>query len=283
MYRLKLSLDFLKKHKYYAYTLLILVIIVIHGRFDSLFKIDTLTLFLLVLLFILPYLPLIKTWKFKYGEFEAEVTTEEINEIKRKVNDIPQKAEKTENEDIINLKDFAESDPQLALAKMRIELEKQLRLLFNIYMPESIQHKRNRSLSFIVDSLTKDGIIEKPLASALKDIIGVANRTIHGEEISTENVLKLIDPYNTALGELEFAVIEHALKTVKKETIDQSIVGDYAEAEYLLTTITPSVSNSQKSTYKMNQAEIDAFLEGYNEYAEFIIELSKIEQNNKQV
>ena len=281
MHLMKNSLNFLKRNKYYIYVTLALALVLIHGRFDNFFKIDTLTLILLLFLFLLPYLPLIKTWKFKYGEFEAEVTTEEINEIERKIKEVPQKAERTTNEDIVSLKDLAESDPQLALAKMRIELEKQLRSLFNIYVSESTRPMKNVSLRLIVDSLAKDGIIEKPLASALKDIIDVTNRTIHGEDISGENVLKLIDTYSTALGELEFIVIDHVLKTVKKETIDESIVETYSNSEYLLTTITPVVPNPQKNTYKINQTELDAFLEDYNEYAEFIVELIKIDKNAK--
>jgi hypothetical protein len=281
MQQMKEISNSLKKNKYYLYTITVIILIIIHGRFDSFFKIDSLTLILLLLLFFLPYIPLIKTWKFKYGDFETEVTTEEINDIERKAKEVPQEAEKAEGDNILNLKILAESDPQLALAKMRIEIEKQLRLLFNIYIPENEHHAKSLSLGLIIESLERRNIIEESLADVIKGIIKVANRTIHGEEISSENTIKLIAIYNTALSELEYVIIDHALKSVKKEAIDSITVDTYFGAEYMLTTITPIVNDPHKNIYKVNQAELDAFLEGYNEYGEFIVDLRKIEKIGK--
>ena len=267
--------------QYYLYTALVIVLIIVHGRFDNFFKIDSLTLLLVALLILLPYIPLIKTWKFKYGDFETEVTTEEVNEIARKSKEIPQREDMIENENFIDLKALAETDPQLALAKIRIEIEKQLRLLYNIYLPADASRVKNPSPRMIVERLLREDIIEKPLASIINDLIVVANRTIHGEEISPENALKLLDTYDTASGELEYVIINHALKSVKKETIDQNVVNVYQNADYVLTTITPLVNSPQRNTYKLNQAELEAFLEGYEDYAEFIIELRMIEKNSK--
>lgn len=134
----------------------------------------------------------------------------------------------------------------------------------------------------MLESLRKKGIVEQPLAAVLQDIIGVANKAIHGEDISPENAVRLIDTANTALSQLEYVIINHALKTAKSEIVDQSTVEAYANAEYLLTTITPLVDKPEKKTYKLNQAELNTFLEGYNSYGESIIELKKINENGKQ-
>jgi hypothetical protein len=227
---------------------------------------------------------LIKRIKKISGAGVSAEMTEEVNEIARKASEIPQKEVQTdeESENIVNLKNLAESDPQLALAKVRIEIEKQLHLLYDIYFPDNARHGSRLSPRSLLDSLRKKGIIEPPLAAVLLDIIGVANKAIHGEDISSENAVRLIDTANTALTELEYVILNHALKTAKSEIVDQSTVEAYANAEYLLTTITPLVHKPEKKTYKLNQAELNAFLEGYNNYGEFIIELQKINENGKQ-
>lgn len=227
---------------------------------------------------------LIKRIKKISGAGVSAEMTDEVNEIARKVSEIPQNGKQTdeESENLLNLKELAESDPQLALAKVRIEIEKQLNLLFDIYVPENVRHRNRLSPRLLLESLRKKGIIEQPLASVLQDIISVANKAIHGEDISPENAVKLIETANTALSELEYVILKHALKTAKSEIVDQRTIEAYANAEYLLTTITPLVDKPEKKTYKLNQAELNAFLEGYNNYGEFIIELKKINENGKQ-
>lgn len=181
---------------------------------------------------------LIKQIKKITGAGVSAEMTEEVNEIARKVNEIPQKVEKPEEEDenLLNLKELAESDPQLALAKVRIEIEKQLNLLYDIYVPENTRPRYRLSPRSILENLRKKDIIEQPLAAVLQDIIGVANKAIHGEDISPENAVKLIETANTALSELEYVIINHALKTAKSEIVDHSTVEAYSNAEYLLTT-----------------------------------------------
>jgi hypothetical protein len=282
MYRMRQLELFLKRNRYYLYAVVVITLIIIHGKFDSFFKIDTLTLVLLLALFVLPYIPLIKTWKFKYGDFEAEVKTEEINELERKASKIPQQEDITENKALLGLRDLAESDPQLALAKVRIEIEKQIQTLYNTYNNNLSSRSKFLGLRAMVERLKAQGIIEVPLAAVLVDVIAVANRTIHGEDISVENAIKFVDTATTALAELEKVIIKHALKSVQTEIIDQATVDIYDDAEYLLTTITPLVDKPQRNIYKVNQTELSTYLAGYEEYAEYIVGLEKIQKSSKQ-
>lgn len=48
------------------------------------------------------------------------------------------------------------------------------------------------------------------------------------------------------------------------------------KAKYRVTTLVPLVNNPVKNVYVVDQEELDEFLEGYNEYAEFIIEIVPI-------
>ena len=120
------------------------------------------------------------------------------------------------------------------------------------------------------------------MATILQDIVGVANRAIHGGEISSEDALRLVDAASNVLEELGHVAIEHALKSAKEEIVDQNIVNEYSKAEYTLTTLIPYVDKPEKRIYKLNKTELDAFLEGYNEHGEFIIELEKIDKDVKQ-
>lgn len=90
--------------------------------------VDTISILLLVVMLLSPFIAAIK--KIKFGEFEAEIDIEEIRKIKSETEktlneaqeDREGRAEIYATSDAI--KALAESDPVIALAKIRIELEK---------------------------------------------------------------------------------------------------------------------------------------------------------------
>jgi len=67
---------------------------------------------------------------------------------------------------------------------------------------------------------------------------------------------------------------------VKSEIISSEEVREYGDAQYCLTTIIPLVENPKRNTYIVDQETLDNFLEGYNEYAEFIISVEKLYCDN---
>lgn len=261
----------INKYKNLIYIVVVILLILVHGLFDSYFKIDNITLVLLVILFVIPYFPLIR--KIKFGDFEAEITRQEIEEVKDKVKDLK---EENKSDYIKNLEELAEVDLQLALAKIRIEIEKQLRSLYQIYIPNKDILLRPAGISIMLNTLLQKEVIEDNLAAALKDIIDIANRAIHGEEISIENKKIFISTALKALSQLDDVILDHALKNAKVEKVNKTTVSEYSNANYLLTTIIPYAEKPEKRIYKLNQAELDAFLENYSEYAEFIVDLKKL-------
>ena len=68
------------------------------------------------------------------------------------------------------------------------------------------------------------------------------------------------------------------LSSVKDEKVEA-----YSNAQYKLTTIVPYVKNPEERIYILNQMELDAFLEGYNETAEFIINLERLDDHSENV
>ena len=211
----------MKKRNFFIVTVIV-ILIVIHGLSDNFFRVDSTTVLLILILILLPFIPFIK--KIKFGNFEAEITTDEIRKMEKKVEMIPEKKQKklsSEKPDI--LKDLVESDPSLALAKARIEIEKRIRSLAQIYVKDKLKMKFN--LIEIVMSLFEKEVIEESLENLLIDIITVANRAIHGEFVSKDDAIRLIDVANRVIEELEYVVINNALKTGKVKTITKREAG----------------------------------------------------------
>lgn len=257
--------------KKYTLPVLLLLLIVLHGLFNGNFKVDDTTILLVVLIVLLPYVPLFD--RIKVGGFEAHISHDEVKRVAEKANNIISNEEPSELKKSDDLQSIAEVDPTLALAKARIEIEKKIRSLSDIYLQNQPNH---HSLRRMVSELGKRGVIDQSLESLLHDVIVIANNAIHGATIGQVDATRLVDYAVKALEGLDSVVIDHALKSQDKKVISSKNVESYSEAEYLLKTITPKVKKPEITTYRVNQRELDAFLEGYDEYAEFIVGLERI-------
>jgi hypothetical protein len=252
---------------------LLVALIVLHGLFDEAFKVDNTTILLVLLVILLPYIPLLS--KIKFGDFESEIGHKEVERLGEKVQDIQTSPEgSVPGKKVQELEELAESDPTLALAKARIEIEKRLRSLEDIHLSEPRSKSMHRGLRQIVYDLQKQQVLDPSLASILHDIIAVANQAVHGATIERHNAIKLAQYASRVLMELDTIVVERALHAESEATTPQK-VDSYREAEYILETIVPLVDKPEKKTYRLNQEQLDAFFEGYNEYAEFIVSLKK--------
>jgi len=260
------------KKRNLSFVIVIVVLLVLHGLSDNLFRVDATSVLLLLILILLPYLKYVK--RIKYGNFEAEITPEEVRKIEKQVEKIPEKKQKkvtTEKPNI--LKDLVESDPPLALAKARIEIEKRIRSLEQVYVKE--KKKGKFSLTGLVENLSEKEVIDEPLETLLIDVITVANRAVHGEYVSQEDAIRLVDIANRVLKELDYVVINHALKSGRVKEIDQKEAKNYIDGEYIVKTVIPYVKKPEMRTYHLNQTELDTFLEGYYENSEFIVSIER--------
>lgn len=254
--------------------ILLIALLLLHGLLDKYFKIDNTTILLILLFILFPYIPLIK--KIKFGDFEAEITHEDVKNIENKIKQIPKKEEKViESKKSEDLQTLAKTDPTLAMAKVRIEIEKKVRSLGEIYLKKSFNYS---NLHVLVLELRKNGFIGNTLESLLQDVISVANRAIHGESIEKKDAERVIDYAGRVIEELDNVVIDHALKSESKKIITPRVVESHMQSEYILKTIIPNVKKPEMRIYRLNQTELDAFLTGYDEYAEFIISLEKSEK-----
>ena len=63
---------------------------------------------------------------------------------------------------------------------------------------------------------------------------------------------------------------------VKEEIITGIEVEEFWQKRYRMTTITPLVEKPKMTVRELSQDQLSEFLEGYHEYAEFIVELKEI-------
>lgn len=264
-------ITFIKKNKYSFQIILLLVLILVHGFLNNYFIIDNVTIFLIMILVLLPYVSYIS--KIKFGDFEAEITHDDIKSIEEKVEKIPHTDKVLRNKKGDNLDQLIEDDPTLAMAKLRIEIEKRVKFLSGVYLQES---QKQFSLNKLLFGLSKNNIINQNLISLIKEVLFVANRAIHGESIEKKEAVRLIEYGRRIIEELDNVTIKRALGSMeKKVVITNKELDSYQEGNYILKTVISYVEKPEMRTYILNQAELESFLQGYDEYAEFIVGLEK--------
>jgi hypothetical protein len=67
------------------------------------------------------------------------------------------------------------------------------------------------------------------------------------------------------------------MKPIESRVITNDEVEIYRSSKYRVTTITPLMKNPKMNVYLFKQDEIGEFLEGYGEYAEFIVSVEQVE------
>jgi hypothetical protein len=82
------------------------------------------------------------------------------------------------------------------------------------------------------------------------------------------------------LSELAFYVSDLALKPIESTQIDQTVVNEFVNAQYRVTTIIPLVDRPRKDVRILDQEGLGELLEGYGEYAEFIVDVTKMDTNS---
>lgn len=148
---------------------------------------DNLTIALLILLMLLPFVRGLR--KIKWGDLEAEISESEVeivvNELKsvRPSSKSLNTAEKYSKEQVKsvgnNLFRIYKEDHILALAKLRLELETAVRIVYKSLIDDDEIH----SLGEMIQTLNEAKQIDPKLAEVASDVISLCNRTVHGENI----------------------------------------------------------------------------------------------------
>lgn len=173
-------------------------LIVVNGFLPDVFKINAFTISILFILSIPILAPYLKKAKFPGAEF---VFKDKIQETKELVQELAKQAEKAKIADEMKISPFDRfrlravreqfyTDHVLALAALRIEIERKLRLLIGSL---DIAKRDTWSISRIIDALKKNEVLSSEKISALQKIVNMCNKAVHGEPVSKGEANQIMD------------------------------------------------------------------------------------------
>lgn len=175
-----------------------IMLIVVHGFWSDVFKVDGFTILILFILSIPFVAQYLRKAKFPGAEFEFK---EEIRETKKLVQLSVEQAEKAESAGeakilpfetfrLSAVRELLDSDPVLALAALRIEIEKKLRSAAD-FLDLSMRDKL--SIFKLIEAVSRKELLSFEQITALRKIVDMCNKAIHGSLISREEARKIID------------------------------------------------------------------------------------------
>ena len=183
----------------------LLALAILHGHFDKFIKIDGTSLILIGLALVVFYLPVIR--KFKWNDFE--ISTHEVTEVAEVVQMLPAaEDELTESRETAAMRNLLANDPTLALAQLRITIEKRLVAITKAYKPQLLNPgKGHPILSRLLFELYRQKALDIETYIAAKDVLNITSRAIHGEPVSESNAVKIIE-----LGEIVVQELDNVLE-----------------------------------------------------------------------
>jgi hypothetical protein len=276
------------RHLWWIIAVTGIVLLICHSLQIATVTVDTTSLILLVLILLSPFVAAIK--RIKIGDFEAEIDPEEVKRVTEEVaSKVPEpsapRALETEEEHptLLAIQELAKTDSVIALAKLRIELEMRLRRL----------HSRSRDdrtasahtpLHQIIRDLASDEILPHNLTPAIRDVLALCNRAVHGEAIRDEDADSVIEAGAGLLQEFERLIREYGIAhPLEKTTITNAEVEAFRGAQYRVVTIIPLVESPQRVTYVLTQDELENYFDGYSEFAEFVVSIERIGPASGQI
>lgn len=183
---------------YWLLVIVGIVLIAVHGFLPSMFKINNITILIFFILFLPFVAQYLRKAKFPGAEFEFK---DEILETERLVKQSVERAKKADNSGEAKILPFEtfklsavrkllNSDPVLALAALRIEIEKKLSLLGEFL---GLPAKDKFSIPRLIEVITKRELLSFEQITALRKIVNMCNKAIHGCLVSKQEAGEIID------------------------------------------------------------------------------------------
>jgi hypothetical protein len=180
-------------------TILFLILTILHIAFPDI-KIDSITIVLLFFSLLPWIIHIIKTIEIP-GVGKIEIN--DLNKVKEKVEKSEKFTKVALNLNNVQLYEtLIENDPNLALAGLRIEIEKKL-----IKLAESNNISVNKKgLKSIIIELKKKDIFNQNESAAIADLLGILNRAVHGAEVDQNTAFWAIDLGSNILSSLDYYI-----------------------------------------------------------------------------
>jgi hypothetical protein len=186
-------------------SLIFATFIYLHLRYPHLL-IDNTVVALLILLLVVWVFPYVKSFTLPGGAGATfRETVEDAEKSLAKANlPVGLKGPLLEQEQ----RSTSEQDPNLVLAGMRIEIEK---LLKEIGKHQSLLFPRGFGIARMIAALRQRGALDSELASALSDLVSLANQAVHGAQIQPDVARRAIDVGETIITALQDKVDLHKM------------------------------------------------------------------------
>lgn len=243
--------------------------------------VDNTTLILLVIILASPFVAAVR--KVKFGEFEADIQSDEVNQVAKRTKEaLPTDASskvliQEPSDTATAIIELVETDPVVALAKLRIELETRLRRLYHVAHRGPPTRQRSVSLIRMVRQLDALHVFDPAFGASLLDVIGICNRAIHGEDIRGVDARQMVRTGTDLLDAIEYMVRTYAIgHPIDRAVITATERDSFVSARYRLTTVVPLVDAPERRVYELTQEELDEFFDGYSEVAEFVVALERV-------
>jgi hypothetical protein len=187
------------------------LLFILHLVFPSV-KLDAVSVALLFFI-VLPWvIPFLKSFELP-GGFKIEL--QDVTAITQKIKDfkiqpsvpkglLPKKvhiSEFSSRDEFERLKIIARVDPNLALAGLRLALERQIR---GVAHSEGISNSDMAPLHGLLKELSRKGILPKGSGEGIQATLQLLNKAVHGAVIEPEVADKIVDTVHAHLGTLSF-------------------------------------------------------------------------------
>jgi hypothetical protein len=239
--------------------------------------VDNVTLTLVGILFVVPFFESIR--KIRFGEFEAEIAPKEVAAVVAKASsDLPalQAEDVPKNIKSSQIMDLVRQDPQMGLAKLRIDIEQALRAVHRIGSPSETS-KRMPPLSRIVNDLERTGNLSRDVATSLKEVLSIANRAVHGELVTAESA-EMLSSLGVRLIEELWDIYKNKVSEPSRSVpIDNAYLENLRSSQYRVVTAIPYTKKPVMNLRILDQDGLDEFLEGYEDFAEFLVSIEPID------
>ena len=178
--------------------IIIVCLLTIRGFWPDSFAFDRYSALLLFLLAIPLLAPFLKKAKWFGAEFDFKESIQNLSSLveKSKASSKHKKSELHSNSFFNTFftdmaMQLVEQDPNLALASLRIEIEKTLRLAYKTLIDQDDSEKKG--LGLLIKALFDSGALEEHQRNALYEINRLCNEAVHGGTISVPDALEVIE------------------------------------------------------------------------------------------
>lgn len=187
------------------------LLLVLHLIFPNV-KVDAVSVVLLFFV-VLPWIiPFLKSFELP-GGFKIEL--QDVVDITQKIKDVkiqpsvpkellPKKVTISEfsgRDEVERLKIIAKADPNLALAGLRLALERQIR---GVSAGEKIANSDRAPLHSLLKELNLKGILPKGSNEGIQATLHLLNKAVHGAKITPEVAEQVVDTVHAHLGTLSY-------------------------------------------------------------------------------